>query len=202
VGVDSALTAVLAAFGLSGAAGLNAWLPLFAAALADRLGLVELAAPFDELASTGGLVVLGVLMLADLVGDKIPGVDHVLHVLGLAVAPLSGAALFAGQTGDETDLPTLLAILLGGGTAGVVHAARAALRPASTASTAGLGNPVLSVGEDVGSLTLVVLAFAVPLLAVVLLALLVVPFVRWRRRRRRTRAPLARGPRDGSGRSR
>jgi peptidoglycan/LPS O-acetylase OafA/YrhL len=48
---------------------------------------------------------------------------------------------------------------------------------------------VLSVGEDVGSLTLVVLAFAVPLLAVVLLALLVVPFVRWwsRRRRRRPR---------------
>jgi hypothetical protein len=189
MGVDSALSAVLAAFGLSGAAGLNAWLPLFAAALADRAGLVELAAPFDELASTGGLAVLAVLMLADLVGDKIPGVDHVLHVLGLAVAPLSGAALFAGQTGDETELPTLLAILLGGGTAGLVHAARAAVRPASTAGTAGLGNPVLSVGEDVGSLTLVVLAFAVPLLAVVLLALLVVPFVRWwsRRRRRRPR---------------
>jgi hypothetical protein len=98
---------------------------------------------------------------------------------------VSGAALFAGQTGDETGLPTLLAVLLGGGTAGIVHAARAVVRPASTAGTAGVGNPVLSVGEDVGSLTLVVLAFAVPLLAVILLALLVVPFVRWRARRRR-----------------
>jgi hypothetical protein len=188
VDAGSAIGAVLAAFGLSGAAGLNAWLPLFAGALAARLDLVELAAPFDELASTVGLVALGALTLADFVGDKIPVVDHVLHVLGLAVAPASGAALFAGQTGDETGLPTLLALLLGGSTAGVVHAIRAAVRPVSTAGTAGLGNPVLSLGEDAASLLLVVLAFAVPVLAVVLLVLLVVPLAlrvrRWRARRR------------------
>jgi hypothetical protein len=185
VGVDSALAALLAAFGLSGAAGLNAWLPLLAAALADRLDLVELAAPFDELASTGGLVVLAVLTAADFVGDKIPGVDHVLHVLGLAVAPVSGAALFAGQTGSETDLPTLVAIVLGGGTAGTVHALRASARPVSTAGTAGLGNPLLSLGEDVGALVVAVLALALPLLAVVLLVLLLAPLARWWWRRRR-----------------
>lgn len=181
----SALGAVLAAFGLSGAAGLNPWLPLFASALAARLDLVELAAPFDDLASTGGLVVLGALTLADFVADKIPVVDHVLHVLGLAVAPASGAVLFTGQTGDETDLPVLLAILLGGGTAGIVHAIRAAVRPVSTAGTAGLANPVVSLGEDAGSLLLVVLAFAVPLLAVLLLLALIVPLARRLRRRRR-----------------
>jgi hypothetical protein len=180
----SAIGAVLAAFGLSGAAGLNAWLPLFASALAARLDLVELAAPFDDLASTGGLVVLGALTAADFVGDKVPVVDHVLHVLGLAVAPASGALLFTGQTGDETGLPTLLAIILGGGTAGIVHAIRAAVRPISTAGTLGVGNPVVSLGEDTASLGLVVLAFAVPLLAVVLLLALVLPLVRWWWRRR------------------
>jgi hypothetical protein len=183
----SAIGALLAAFGLSGAAGLNPWLPLFASALAARLDLVELAAPFDDLASTGGLVVLGVLTLADFVADKIPVIDHVLHVVGLAVAPASGAVLFTGQTGDETDLPALLAILLGGGTAGVVHAIRAAARPVSTAGTAGLGNPFVSLGEDAGSLLLVVLAFAVPVLAVVLLVVLVAPLARWWWRRRRKR---------------
>lgn len=184
----TALGAVLAAFGLSGAAGLNAWLPLFAGALAARLDWVELAAPFDELASNLGLGALAALTVADFVGDKIPAVDHVLHLLGLGVAPASGAVLFAGQTGDETELPTLLAILLGGGTAGAVHAIRTAVRPLSTAGTGGLGNPVLSLGEDAGSLTLVVLAFALPLLAVALLLLLVVPLAlrlyRWRSRRR------------------
>jgi hypothetical protein len=189
VDAGTALGAVLAAFGLSGAAGLNAWLPLFGSALAARLDWVELAAPLDDLTSNLAIAVLGVLTVADFVGDKIPVVDHVLHVLGLGVAPASGAVLFAGQTGDETGLPTLLAILLGGGTAGIVHAIRAAVRPVSTAGTAGLGNPVVSLGEDAGSLALVVLAFALPVLAVALLLALVVPVAlrlrRWRARRSR-----------------
>ena len=185
MGVESGLGAILAAFGLSGAAGLNPWLPLLISAVAARFDLVELAAPFGSLDSTLGIAVIAVLAVADFVGDKIPVVDHVLHLLGLAVAPASGAVLFAGQAGTETDVSTLAAIVLGGGTAGIVHALRSAVRPASTAGTAGLGNPVLSLGEDVASLILVVAAFVVPLVAVVLLLLLVVPAVRWWRRRRR-----------------
>lgn len=184
--LGTALGSLLAAFGLSGAAGLNAWLPLFASALLARLDVVELAAPFDELTSTSALVVLGVLTTADFVGDKIPVVDHVLHAVGTVIAPASGAVLFTGQTGLETDLPTLAAVLLGGATAGSIHAARAAIRPASTAATGGLGNPVLSLGEDVGALVLVAAAFVVPLLAVVLLVLLLLALVRsWQRFRGR-----------------
>lgn len=179
--VGTALGSLLAAFGLSGAAGLNPWLPLFAGALAAKLDLVELAAPFDDLSSTAGIVVLGVLTAADFVGDKIPVVDHVLHLLGTVVAPASGAVLFTGQAGTETDIPTLVAIVLGALTAGSVHGARTAARPFVTAGTAGVGNPLVSLGEDVASLVLVVTAFAVPLLAVLLLLALAVPVVRWRR---------------------
>lgn len=180
------LTSVLAAFGLSGAAGLNAWLPLFAGALLQRLDVVELAAPFDELSSTGALIVLGVTGVADFVGDKIPAVDHVLHGIGTVVAPVSGAALFAGQTGLETDIPTLVAVVAGGVTAEGVHAGRAAVRPASTATTGGAGNPFLSLIEDAGSAFLTVAAFVVPLLAALLvIALLVALFLLWRRMRGR-----------------
>jgi hypothetical protein len=182
VGLDTALGSLLAAFGLSGAAGLNAWLPLFAGALLARLDVVELAAPFDNLSSTAALVLLGTLTAADFVGDKIPVVDHVLHVLGLAVAPASGALLFTGQTGLETDLPTLAAVLLGAVTAGSVHAGRAAVRPISTAGTAGIGNPVVSLGEDLASLALVVVAFVLPVLALLLLLALVGAMVAARRR--------------------
>jgi hypothetical protein len=182
-GVDVA--SLCAAFGLSAAAGLNAWLPLFGAALAQRLDLVELAQPFDDLSGTGALAVLGVLTVADFVGDKIPAVDHVLHVIGTVVAPASGAALFTGQTGSETDLPTLAAILLGAGTAESIHAGRAAIRPFSTATTGGLGNPVLSVIEDLGSLGLMLAAFVVPVLAVLAaVALVVLILLAWRRRPR------------------
>ena len=181
----TAIGAILAAFGLSGAAGLNAWLPLFASALLDRLDVVELAAPFDDLSSTAGLVVLGVLTTADFVGDKVPLVDHVLHLLGTVVAPASGALLFTGQTGTETDLPTLAAVLLGAVTAGSIHAGRSAVRPVSTATTGGIGNPVLSLGEDLGALALVVAAFVLPLLAVILLLAFALALIRFARRFRR-----------------
>jgi Domain of unknown function (DUF4126) len=182
VGLDTAIGSVLAAFGLSGAAGLNAWLPLFASALLDRLDIVELAAPFDQLSSTAGLVLLAVLTTADFVGDKIPLVDHVLHLVGTVVAPVSGAILFTGQTGLETDLPTLAAVLLGGVTAGTIHAGRSTVRPVSTATTGGVGNPVLSLTEDAGSLVLVVIAFVLPLVALLLVVALAAGYFSLRRR--------------------
>jgi len=180
------LGSLFAAFGLAGAAGLNPWLPLFASALLARVDVVELDAPFDDLSSTTGLATLAVLMLGDFVGDKIPGVDHLLHALGGVVAPASGALLFTGQSGTETDLPVLVAAAAGAATAGTIHAGRATLRPASTVGTAGLGNPVLSLGEDLGSLALVVFAFALPLVALLLVLLLLVGLVTaWRRLGRR-----------------
>jgi hypothetical protein len=186
----TAIGSVLAAFGLSGAAGLNPWLPLFASALLHRLDVVELGAPFDDLSSTGWLSALAVLMSLDFVGDKVPVVDHTLHAVGTVIAPASGAALFVGQTGLETDLPTLAAIALGALTAGSIHLGRASVRPASTAATGGLGNPVLSIVEDVGAGLLTAIAFLLPVLAVVLLVALVVALAKGWRRLRRLRRPV------------
>jgi hypothetical protein len=178
------VTSLSAAFGLSAAAGLNAWLPLFAGALAQRLGLVDLAQPFDALSGTGALVVLAVLTAADFVGDKIPAVDSVLHAVGTVIAPASGAALFAGQTGADTDLPTLAAVFLGGSVAASIHAGRATIRPISTVGTAGMANPVLSLIEDIGALALTLAAFIVPVLAALaVVALAVLIILAWRRRR-------------------
>ena len=171
---------VLAGLGLSGAAGLNAWLPAFAGALLTRLGVVELGDPFDELSKTPALIVLGVLTAADFVGDKVPAVDHVLHTLGGVIAPLSGTVLFTG----ETEAALWISLLAGGSTAGVVHGARAAIRPLSSATTLGAGDPVLSLLEDAGSAALTLFAFVAPLLAVLALAgLLAAAVVVWRRRR-------------------
>lgn len=171
---------ILTGLGLSGAAGLNAWLPAFAGALLTRWGVVELGEPFDELSTTPALVVLGVLTAADFVGDKIPAVDHVLHGAGTVVAPLSGTVLFTG----ETDASLIVSLLAGGSTAEAVHAARAAVRPLSTVATAGIGNPVLSLLEDLGSALLTLFAFVVPVLAVLaLIAGLVLALLIWRRRR-------------------
>lgn len=163
--IATAVGSVLAAFGLSGAAGLNAWLPLVASAMLDRLDVVELAAPFDALSTDTGLVVLGVLLALDFVGDKVPALDHALHAIGSVVHPAAGAALFVGPTGVETEIPTVVAAAAGALTAGSIHAGRATLRPAATVSTAGTGNAVLSGLEDAVSAVLTAAAFLLPALA-------------------------------------
>jgi len=199
--VTGTLGGLLAAFGLSGAAGLNAWLPLLAVGLGDRAGWVELGAPYDTLASTPGLLVVGALLVLDLIGDKVPVLDSVLHSIGLLIAPASGAVLFAAQTDLTTDLNPAVGAVLGAFTAGGLQAGRAAVRPFVTASTGGIGNPAVSAAEDGTSLVLTVLALLVPVLAFVLvlavLALIVVLVLRarrWMRSRRSKRPPSGSAP--------
>lgn len=196
--VGSAIGAVFAAVGLSGAAGLNAYLPLLMAAVLERLDVVELGEPFGTLSGDAGIAILAVLLAADVVGDKVPGVDHVLHVAGAVVHPVAGALLFVGGTGVETGMPAAVAAVLGAATAGTLHGGRAALRPASTATTGGIGNPILSLAEDVASLILTIVAFALPVVALLLVLALVAAVVaaarrigpRGAARRRRAIKPL------------
>lgn len=185
---------VLTAFGLSGAAGLNACLPLLAVGLLGRFGGLDLSPSFAFLAEPWMLVLLGVLFVLDTVGDKIPAVDHVLHGIGVVAYPVAGAVAFASQTGAVERVSTPVALVLGLVTAGGIHATRAGVRPASTAATAGIGNPVLSAAEDVVSFVLTALALVVPVLAVVLLVAVAAAAVLTVRRLLRAARPGRRPP--------
>jgi hypothetical protein len=193
VDIATATGAALAALGLAGAAGLNAWLPLLATGFASRGGHLELGGSFDVLGEVPVLAVLALLFAVDFVGDKIPAVDHALHAVGSVVHPLAGAVVAAAQAGADVPEPLLAAA--GAVVALSIHAERSALRPFATVLTGGIGNPVLSLVEDAGSLGLAVLAIAAPLLAVVaVLALaaggiaLLIHLRRRHRARRRARA--------------
>ena len=179
---------LLSSLGLSGAAGLNAYIPLLVVGLLSRFGVMDLAAPFDLLANPWVLLAVAVIGALDFVGDKIPGVDHVLHVAGGVLNTAAGAVLFASQTG-VADLPPALSMALGLIVAGGVHGARTAVRPVATATTGGLGNPVVSTAEDAMSLLVSLFAVFIPILAViVLVALVMVAYRLWGRVRGRRRA--------------
>ena len=188
IDVATAAGSLMAAFGLSGAAGLNAWIPLLAAGLLDRAGQLQLAEPYDAIATTPGLIVIGSLFVLDFVGDKVPAIDHLLHAIGTVVHPASGAIVFAGPTEAPTDIPSVVLFALGATVAGSLHATRATIRPASTTLTAGAGNPVLSLGEDVSSAVLSVVAVLAPLLGVLMLIVIAAVAVLWWQRIRRARA--------------
>jgi hypothetical protein len=187
VDVATAAGSLLAAFGLAGAAGLNAWIPLLAAGLLDRAGQLQLAEPYDAIATTPGLIVLGTLFVLDFVGDKVPAIDSLLHAVGTVVHPASGAIVFAGPTETPTDIPSIVLFALGASVAGSLHATRATIRPASTTLTAGAGNPVLSLGEDLSSAALSVLAVLAPLVGFLILLVVAVTAVLWWRRVARAR---------------
>ncbi|MEX0767570.1 MAG: DUF4126 domain-containing protein [Microthrixaceae bacterium] len=188
-GVDPMLiTNLLGAIGLGASAGLNAWIPLLGLGLAQRFGVVELSPRYAELGSNWALAVLGVLFLIDLIGDKIVIIDHVLHVFGLFVAPVSGAIVFSAQAELLSNSHPVLAALAGVILGGTMHAGRSALRPVVSASTGGIGNPVVSFIEDLMAVAVVVLAILVPVISFILLITLVFFSVRWTKKRRQRKA--------------
>lgn len=187
-----ALFNIFSAFGLSGAAGFNAYIPLLVVGLLTRYTeLWHLQAPFDTLGSPVVLIVLAILGLVDFLADKIPIVDHAAHIFGMIANPVAGAILFASQAHILTDLHPAVALLAGVVVAGGLHASRAAIRPVATATTGGIGNPVLSLLEDGTALALSALAIFLPVLAFVLVLILaLVVIFAMRRIARRVRPRL------------
>lgn len=187
----NALVGVATSFGLSAAAGLNAYLPLLIVALMARFtDLIALQPPYDVLTSWWAIGILAVLALIEAVVDKVPAVDSVNDVIQTAIRPAAGAVLFASNANLIGEMHPAVALACGLLIAGGVHAAKATVRPVVTGATAGLLNPVVSFVEDVVAVITTVLAIVVPLF-LVLLILLVMGFVLWWWRRRGTRAKKA-----------
>ena len=181
-----AVTAYLTALALSVAAGLNAWIPLLAVGLLARADQLTLPSSWSFLEDPVVLGVLAIVAVADFVGDKVPAVDHVLHTIGVVIAPASAVVAVLAATGSvEVSTAAIVAVSIV--TAELTHGARATIRPASTLATGGAGNPVLSLAEDGVSVALAITAVLVPVVAFVLVlavALTAIWLVRraWRRR--------------------
>jgi hypothetical protein len=187
----SALLQLPAAFGLAGATGLNATLPLLIVSVLSRFGLIHLAPPYDALGSDVAFYSLLVLAVIEFAVDKVPALDSVGHAVMLPVAATAGAILFASQTGAVTSMDpglTVVVSLLSGGTiATAVHLTRATVRPVANLALLG---PLASVVEDAGATALTLTAALIPILVPFLLALLVLVAVVLWRRRRTTRMPV------------
>lgn len=182
------------AYALTTTAGLRGFLTLFAASVAAHYGVIHPSGSFAWLGSDATTVILGVFALLELLADKVPAVDHALHVVSFAVRPLAGAILVGGTI--HTDNPgTLYALMaLGAVNALVVHSSSAAARAASTVGTLGTANAPISVGEDATAIGGIILAFSHPYLAAILAGIavfiLIVVAITWLAlRKRRKPAP-------------
>lgn len=198
---------LLTGAGLAAAAGLNAYIPLLVMGLAARFDWIGLPSGWNWLSNEWVLVIIGVLLVVEIVADKVPAVDSVNDWIQTIVRPASGGIVFAGGIGTETvavsDPETFFTsgawvpVAIGIGLALVVHLGKMAVRPLANLATGGIAAPVLSTAEDGASLGLVVLALIAPVLIVLAFIAMIVGFVliiRTINRRRRERAAAAAAP--------
>lgn len=183
------------ALGLATAAGLNAWIPLLATGLLARYtDVIDLDGTWANLENTGVLIALGGVAALDFVGDKVPGVDHALHAAGTVIAPVTGVVA-ALASSSALDVSPALMTIIGLVAAETSHGTRMAIRPFSTATTAGVGNPVVSLVEDVVSFGLSFVAILLPVLAALIaIAMFAAAWTVLRRLRRRLRERSAPAP--------
>lgn len=150
-GLDLSSLAMIFTLGalLAASAGIRAFVPPFFLACAGGLGWVTLPAEIAWLATPLAIGVLAVAIILEILADKIPAVDHAMDTLHLLVKPAAGALAASAVVSEDSMLAWTAAILGGGAVAGATHVAKAGVRVGSTATTAGVGNPILSIIEDV-----------------------------------------------------
>ncbi|MBM2621297.1 DUF4126 domain-containing protein [Actinoplanes sp. LDG1-06] len=195
--------------GLAASAGLNAYIPLMIMGLLARwTDTIDLPTGWDWLSNGWTLLILAVLLVIEMVADKVPVVDHVNDVVQTVVRPTAGGLAFGAGSSSETVTVSdpgsffgshqWVPIAAGVVIALVVHGVKASSRPVVNATTAGFGAPVASTAEDIGSVVMSVLAILLPVLVLLGLLLMVLAGV-WVVRRRRRKKILAASGAPGLG---
>ncbi|MBK7875097.1 MAG: DUF4126 domain-containing protein [Planctomycetes bacterium] len=183
-----AVLGLIAGLGLSAACGFRVFVPMLLVSIGIHADAIHVAPEFAWIGSTPAMIALGAATVLEIAGYYVPGVDHFLDLVATPSAVVAGALL---STAFITDIdPWLrwsLAMIVGGGVAGVVQVATVAARTVSGVTTFGLGNPLVATGELAGSTGVSIAAMVAPILALVLVVL-VVAFLAWRWSKRRERA--------------
>ncbi len=162
------LIGIALGIGLAAATGFRIFVPLLIAGLAARFGYLPLGEGFQWLASTAALVTLGTAAVFETLAYYIPGVDHALDVIASPATLAAGAVASAAVMIDVP--PSVMwpvAVIAGGGAAGLTKGSTALLRAKSGALTGGLANPVVSTVETVGATGVALFAIVLPILTLV-----------------------------------
>ena len=184
------ILAVSAGLALAASCGFRIFIPPLVMSLAAHLGYLDLAEDLSWLASYPAVIVLGVATFGEILAYYIPWFDNLLDSVATPVASLAGILVAAASFGEmDPVLKWSLALIAGGGGAGVVQLGTAAVRGASTFTTGGIGNPAVATGENVAAATISVMAIIIPIIGIILFGTAVVLVIRHIRTKRRSTTP-------------
>ncbi len=173
------ILAITAGIGLAAACGFRVFVPLLVAALATRFGHFTPSSGLDWIGSTPAIIVLGVATCVEIAAYYIPWVDHLLDTIATPAAVVAGTVVAATAFGDiHPVIKWAAAIIAGGGIAAGIQGTTVAARAASTATTGGLANPIVSTIEAIGAMIMAILALVLPILAAILAILMLIVIIR------------------------
>ena len=172
--------------GLSAACGFRFFVPLLVMSIATLMGWYEPAKGFEWLAIPAVCAALGFATICEIAAYYVPWVDNLLDTIATPAAVVAGTlSTMAVSSGEMSQFATwAAALIVGGGTAGVVQMSTVAARGVSTATTGGLGNFVIATGEWISAIFLSIMAMILPVFVAIAVMILFVIAVRWIRAKR------------------
>jgi hypothetical protein len=164
--------------GLSAACGFRVFVPLLILSIAAQLRLLPLSPGFAWIGTDAATIAFVIATLLEISGYFIPWFDNLLDTMATPAAVLAGILATASLLGDFSPFARwALAIIAGGGAAGLVQAATVALRGLSSTATGGVANPIFSFLELLGAAGMSILAILIPIFAIILLVILMAIFL-------------------------
>ncbi len=172
--MDASTTfSILLGIGLAASVGFRIFVPLFALSIASYYQVIPLNENWEWISGIPALITLGIATAVEIVAYLIPWLDNILDTIAVPLAALAGTAVMLSTAADLEPLITWsLAIIAGGGTATAIKTSTSTTRLASTATTGGIANPVVSTVETGSSILMAVLAFVAPILAIIIVVVI------------------------------
>lgn len=162
------LISICLGIGLSASVGFRVFLPLFALSLAAYFDVWQLNESWQWVGSTTALITLGVATLAEIIAYFIPYIDNLLDSIAVPLAGIAGTVVMLSTVANLDPVITWsLAIIAGGGTAAAIAGTSGTTRLASTVTTAGVANPLVSTLETGTSLIMSIISIFMPIVAVI-----------------------------------
>ncbi|MDX1278224.1 DUF4126 domain-containing protein [Oceanihabitans sediminis] len=168
-----AILSIFLGVGLAASVGFRVFVPLFALSLASYFNVWELNESWQWVGSLTAVITLGVATIVEIFAYYIPLVDNLLDSIAMPLAAIAGTAVMVSTVADLSPVITwALAIIAGGGTAAAIAGTSSVARVASTTTTGGLGNPIVSTAETGTSIVMAGISLFVPVLGFILVIFL------------------------------
>ena len=156
---NKVLLSLVMGLGLSASCGFRVFVPLLAASIATKMGILHLGEGFQWMGSTAAIICFGAATIFEIAGYYIPFVDNALDTVTTPASVIAGTLLTASAI-----LPDLT-------------------RATSTATTAGVANPIVATVEHilaiVGSIFSIVIPFVIAGVVCVLILVMLFFVIRY-----------------------